>query len=127
MLPLLRAGVLEARTNGWSATSRPFRVGLLANALRWFLEPPYRIKSSTSADFEPAGNGVKHDVLVLWEQGHLALDRLIRDAAGLALDRPMIVSPFDSKGRVRYSVYAGVLILAAHERRHLWQVSRLAR
>ena len=81
------------------------------------------MKAATQPAFVPGSEAAKSDVMREWEAGHRALDCLIADAAGLALDRPMIVSPFDPKGYMRYSVYAALLIVAAHERRHLRQAS----
>ena len=123
MLPLMQAGAHEARANRWTAGGS-FRVGLLARMLCWFLEPPYRIKVATQPAFAPSEAGHKADVLTEWKDKHQALDMFLKNSAGLALDRPVIVSPFDPKGRVRYSVYAAFLILASHERRHLWQATR---
>ena len=123
MLPLLQAGAQHARANRWTARD-PFRVGLLAKILCWVLEPPYRMKVATQPAFMPGGAAEKADVMTAWKARHQELDMFVRDSAGLALDRPVIVSPFDPKGRVRYSVYAALTVLAAHERRHLWQATR---
>jgi hypothetical protein len=123
MLPLLQAGTEEARTHQWTSED-PFSVGFLAKALCWFLEPPYRIRIATQPAFMPRAPAEMAEVLTDWKDRHRSLDTLIRDSAGLALDRPVIVSPFDPKGKIRYSVYAAFLILAAHEQRHLWQAAR---
>ncbi len=44
-------------------------------------------------------------------------------SAGLALDRLRLVSPFDA--RVKYNLYATFCIIAAHQRRHLWQAEQV--
>ena len=123
MLPLLQAGVDEARKNQWRALG-PLSVAIFPRLLCWFLEPPYRVKTATQPAFVPAAIATKAQTLAAWDSWHKDLDDLILRSDGLALDRPTIVSPFDPKGKVRYSVYAGLLIVAAHERRHLWQASR---
>lgn len=125
MLPLLRAGVSEARSNEWRAASR-LRVGLMGRLLCWMLEPPYRMKTTTQPAFVPGANVAKADVMREWDSAHAALDACVRGGVGLALDRPKIVSPFDTRGRVRYSVFDALLIIGAHERRHLWQAERVA-
>jgi hypothetical protein len=43
-------------------------------------------------------------------------------ADGVALDRATIISPFNR--RLRYNLLSMFAILAAHERRHLWQAER---
>lgn len=126
LLPLLRAGAEEARSNAWPAASR-FRVGLMGRLLCWVLEPPYRMKTATQPAFVPGTNLAKADVMRDWDAAHAALDALVRDGVGLALDRPKIVSPFDPRGRVRYSVFDALLIIGAHERRHLWQAEQAAK
>ncbi len=126
MLPLLRDGAREARDRQWT-TGKPLRAGLVASILSWYLEPPYRIKTKAPRVLAPAdGRTPKADVMNAWKEEHAALGQLIIASAGLALDRPKITSPFNAKGRLRYSVYGTLLILAAHERRHLWQASRAA-
>ena len=85
--------------------------------------PPYRVKTATQPAFVPGAISTKAQTLGAWDGWHNDLDNLILRSDGFALDRPMIASPFDPKGKMRYSVYAGVLIVAAHERRHLWQAS----
>lgn len=123
MLPLMRAGLAEARQKGWQAPAR-YRMSLLARLLCWVLEPPYRVKTATQPAFVPQQHLAKTDVLGNWDDGHRALATLIEDARGLGIDKALMVSPFDPRGKVRYSVYAALLIIAAHERRHLWQASR---
>ena len=123
MLPLLHAGVDEARKNQWRALG-PLSVGIVPRLLCWLMEPPYRIKSATQPAFVPGAFATKAQTLAAWDRWHNDLDDLILRSDGLSLDRPVIVSPFDPKGKMRYSVYAGLLIVAAHERRHLWQASR---
>lgn len=125
MLPLMRAGVAEARQKAWPAPPS-YRVGLLARLLRWVLEPPYRMKTATQPAFVPERHLTKADVLHNWDEGHRALAALIDDARGLGIDKALLVSPFDPRGKMRYSVYAALLIIAAHERRHLWQARRAA-
>lgn len=125
MLPLLKTGVEVARVNNWRAGAR-LRVGLLGRVLCWALEPPYRIRTRTQPAFVPEAGAAKTVVMPEWDRLHEALDALIRDGAGLALDKPKILSPFDPRGKMRYSVYAALRILVAHEHRHLWQARRAA-
>jgi hypothetical protein len=46
----------------------------------------------------------------------------LRAADGVALDRATLISPFNR--RLRYNLLSAFAILAAHERRHLWQVEQ---
>ena len=51
------------------------------------------------------------------------VQRLLRLAEGKAIDRTIIVSPVDN--RAKYDLYSTFRIIAAHERRHLWQAERV--
>jgi hypothetical protein len=53
-------------------------------------------------------------------ESHESLRRLMADAADLDLNRIRFRNPFLRNWRL-LSVGAGLLILPAHERRHLWQ------
>jgi len=48
---------------------------------------------------------------------------LMGRSEGKPLDRARIISPFNAS--VRYSAYSALRILAAHQRRHLWQATRV--
>lgn len=99
-------------------TRRPLRTGALARLFIRNLEPPYRIRFKVLAqiapqqqDFEAAWNGF------LESQSELLAT--VQSATGLAIDRVKIKSPVYA--RISYNVYGALRILAAHERRHLWQ------
>ena len=46
----------------------------------------------------------------------------LRSADGLALDQIQIHSPFAEK--IKYKLYSALVIILAHNRRHLWQAGR---
>ena len=46
----------------------------------------------------------------------------IRLADGLALDQYLIPSPFAKS--MRYNLYSAFVLIAVHERRHLWQADQ---
>ena len=52
---------------------------------------------------------------------HRLID-LARAARGIDLGRLRIISPFDK--RVRHNLYSAFRIVAAHQRRHLWQAEQ---
>ena len=58
-----------------------------------------------------------------FEESQAQLAKTIQSAAGLAIDRVRVESPVYA--RFRYNVYGALCMLAAHERRHLWQMEQI--
>jgi hypothetical protein len=52
-LPVLRSAIADARSRNLLHTGGGFRMGTTARMLAWWLEPPYRMKSKTTAAFIP--------------------------------------------------------------------------
>lgn len=121
-LPLLARALGDAPP---ASGTRRVGSGLMPRLLLWSLEPPYRLRFKTQPAFEPSLEDDPNAVLASFErlQGELLLTLGRFD--GRALDRAPIASPFN--GRLKYNALAALRILAAHERRHLWQAERAAR
>jgi hypothetical protein len=119
---LLTAAFAEARDAGQTGTG-PFKADLRGRLVKWGLEPPPRIKLKAKAPFQPVKIDSPERVLPDFLDLQGRLEDCIRAAAGLRIDRVKIVSPVDS--RVKYNVFAALQIIAAHERRHLWQAERV--
>lgn len=118
-LPVLRDALAKART---SAKKRGnVKMDLLGRVLAWFLEPPIRKKVKTTAPFVPKSTRAKADAFGEFATLQEKLIDLLRDARDADL-RAKIVSPFDK--RVRYNLLSAFRIVAAHERRHLWQAEQ---
>ena len=106
---------------GFADTQR-YRRGLIGAMLAWSLEPPARMRFRTAPRFVPNSTGRKEEILAEWERLQRELDAQLQRASGLHLNELRVRSPFNS--RVTYNVYAAFCILAAHERRHVWQAER---
>jgi hypothetical protein len=120
-LPIL-AGALERAP---AAAGEPhFGIGLLPRLLLWSLEPPYRQRTRTIPTWEPGQPQAPRAVLGTFEELQGRLSEVLRRFDGRALDQVLLESPFDK--RLKYNVYAAFRILAAHQRRHLWQAERAA-
>ena len=104
------------------ATNRPLRTGTIALLLIGHLEPPYRLRYKVLSQFVPQ----EKDFDAAWaafEESQSRLSESICSAAGLAIDRVRVQSPVHAP--VTYNVYGAFRILAAHQRRHLWQVQQI--
>jgi hypothetical protein len=121
-IPIIDDAIREGRAKNLQATAAPNR-DLMGWLLCWMLEPPYRTKTKTPAQFVPERIEPMPDVLERFDylQGEL-LVRLDR-ASGLALDRLRVVSPFNA--RIKYNLYSAFRLLPVHQRRHLWQAEQV--
>jgi hypothetical protein len=120
-LPVLRAALDDARTRNLTS-DRPPKMDPIGRVLRWFLEPPIRAKTKTSAPFVPRSVRAKADAFGEFASLQSKIGELLNAARGLNLRKMKIVSPFDK--RVKYNVFSAFRILAAHQRRHLWQAEQ---
>lgn len=120
-LPVLREAIDEGRRRGLTGDAPP-SMDVIGRLLRWFLEPPVRSRLKTRAPFVPRGVRAKAEAIAEFVSLQAQLIDTLRSARGLDLRKLKIVSPFDS--RVRYNVYSAFRIVAAHQRRHLWQAEQ---
>lgn len=102
--------------------AKPPKMDLLGRILRWFLEPPIRQRVKTSAPFVPKSIRAKAESFAEFAALQNRLIDLARAAHDVDLTKLRIVSPFDK--RVKYNLYSAFRIVAAHQRRHLWQAEQ---
>lgn len=120
-IPALRESIAAAVRAGRNSDAVP-TMDWLGSALRWFMEPPIRSKVKTAQPFVPKSVRAKAEALAEFESLQTELIDVIRFAKGIDLRKLKIRSAFDR--RVRYNVYSAFRIIAAHERRHLWQAEK---
>ncbi len=121
-IPLLDEAIRSGRQQGIEGQG-PFRRGVIGWVLLRYMEPPYRMKAKTPLAFQPTRvapmAGTLDRFAYLQQEVQARVDR----SAGLALDRLRVVSPFNA--RITYNVYVAFALLAAHQRRHLWQAEQV--
>jgi nucleotide-binding universal stress UspA family protein len=118
----MRAALERARRAGKvrRGAIRPGFVG------RWFvatLEPPPKRKLPAPKKIVPAARKGRDEVMREWRRVQSEVKELLRDAAGADLNGVRFVNPFFSL--IRFSAGTGFQVIAAHERRHLWQAERV--
>lgn len=122
-LPLIDEALERARASGRQASGR-YRRDLVGFLLGRSLEPPARFRMATTAPFVPSNIGARDTVVgelvVLQEE----LIRRVQMASGLDLNRLRLASAFNP--RIKYNLFSCFHVLAAHERRHLWQAEGAA-
>jgi hypothetical protein len=102
--------------------SGPVRPGLLT---RWFLahlEPPVGVRVRTPAAISPPPATDARAALRALHGTQAAVIELLMECRQLDLNRVRFANPF--LPLLRLSAGAGFLIIAAHERRHLWQAEQ---
>jgi hypothetical protein len=96
-----------------------FRLDWNARLLKYWLEPPSRVRLPTGAAFQPVGLQDPTAVLSAFQSIGQQLEEELAAARTLALDAERIRSPFAEN--MKYNVYSAFTLMAAHNRRHLWQ------
>src|SRR5260370_655648 len=97
----------------------PDASNLHAHLLKYWLELPSRLRLPTSAPFQPMAVRDPAEAVEEFQAIGKALEEKLNSARELALDRVKLVSPFAEK--MKYNAYSAFVLIAAHNRRHLWQ------
>lgn len=119
MLPGIEQAVAAAGPA--SPANQAPRADFTGRLLAWSLEPPARLKMKTTRIAEPLEAGSPQLVSEEFARQHRQLLELLHAAAGKRIDQQKMKSPF---ANVRYNAYSGFRIVAAHDRRHLWQARK---
>jgi hypothetical protein len=99
------------------------RPGPLARLFLKKLEPPVTQKVRAPRSIVPGSGRTSDEVLTAFEQSHREIRELIGAAHRLDLNAIKFRNPLLPLIRVR--VGTGLLIMPAHERRHLWQAHQV--
>jgi DinB superfamily len=119
VLPAISAAIARAPR---LTTNRALRTGALTRVFLRNLEPPYRLRLSVHSSLVPRQSDF-HFAWGTFEKSQAQLTKTIQAAIGIAIDQVTVESPVYA--RLSYNVYGALRMLAAHERRHLWQIERI--
>jgi DinB superfamily len=116
MLPAAERALAEGRRR-----TRPARPGLIGG---WFVRsleptPKPRFKQKAPRTIRPRPSPELHDAIAQFLESHHDVRAFLRKYADIDLAGVRFPNPF-IRG-VRFSLATGLHVLAAHERRHLWQ------
>jgi hypothetical protein len=118
----LRPAVRQANKNS-AVPRKAIQPGRLA---RWFIsqmDAPPRRKMKTPRQGIPEADKSGEEILRAFIAAHDELRSLIHEARDLDLNRIRFRNPFI--GLLRYSVGTALLVIGAHDRRHLWQANQV--
>jgi hypothetical protein len=121
-LDALRAGAATARSAQYVRRG-PIRPGLLSRLFIGMIGPKIRVKTSAPSKAIPASRLRKEDVWPAFLRVQEDVRAFAQACADLDLNRARFDNPF-AKG-VRFSVGTGLLVIAAHDQRHLGQAQRV--
>jgi hypothetical protein len=92
----------------------------------WFLrqlEPPVRVRMPSARFAEPLESFRSTEVMDAYVRSHEPVRALLREARGLDLNRLRFRNPMSRL--IRWTVGTGLLIIPAHDRRHIWQMKQV--
>jgi len=121
-LPKLDEAIADAIRRGLYG-SGPFHYSLLG---RWFTrlqEPPPRFKLRAPNAFTPPAPRTRAEIMAAFKAYQVQYVDRLRQANGLDLARARVSSP--ASRWLRMSLGSGFAVMAAHERRHLWQAAQV--
>jgi hypothetical protein len=122
VLPTIRTACDGARANSLLSDG-PFRMERMGKLLKWSLEPPPRLRFNTSSHFQPLIFEPLDRVLPGFTHLQNELNQILDTANGLDLGRVRVASPFSN--RIQYNLLTCFTLIAAHQRRHLWQAEEM--
>ena len=118
----LDAAVARARAEGFVRT-RPIASSWVGRRFVAMLEPPVRMKTPSPKTIRPADRRHKAEVWPEFVRQHTHLRACVANWAEVDLNRAVFPNPLGPFGRLRAGT--GLRIIAAHDRRHVWQASRV--
>jgi hypothetical protein len=121
-LPKLDEGIADAIRRGLYAEG-PFTYNWFGRFMVRSMEPPARIRIRTTTSFLPAPNRSRREIMAGFRAYQVQFIDRLRQANGLDLARARVSSPAGTW--IRIPLGSAFAVLAAHERRHLWQAQRV--
>jgi len=115
---------IEAAVAGAPPSRGERKLRLLERIFLWALEPPSRVKVKAPPSFQPPV-GTPDPERALADFGSLveSAAAFAERTSALAIDQVKVSSPASDK--LQYSVWACLHIIAAHNRRHIWQAGKV--
>lgn len=120
-LPMIDDGIAEAIGQGLYRPG-PYRYNLFGRLFVRFMEPPPRRRFTAPKTFQPMPWRGKAETLAAFRAYQVQFIDRLRQANGLDLARARARSPV---ARFRIPLGSAFALMAAHERRHLWQAEQV--
>jgi hypothetical protein len=121
-LPNLDEGIANAIRRGLYAEG-PFRYNWIGRVFVGIMEPPARFRTKTPKPFVPGAPRSRHEIMAAFRAYQVQFVDRLRQANGLDLARARATSPANQW--IHLPLGSAFALMAAHERRHLWQARNL--
>jgi hypothetical protein len=119
----VQQAVDAARARGWTRQG-PAAPGFFGRRFIASQEPPVKRRFRAPGSVQPApASRSREEILGAYHDAHTIVRRLIASAAEVDINRATLPNPFLRMIRMRVST--ALLVLAAHDRRHLWQAEQV--
>jgi hypothetical protein len=116
-LPVIEAGIERGRAAGMTGQG-PFRYGFFSRWFVGFMDAPPKFRVRAPKVYQPQAGLLKHQVVPEFLSLRGRMLELVVEANGLDLAAIKVRSP---AGPVKFGLGQRLALLAAHDRRHLWQ------
>ncbi|HVL68686.1 MAG TPA: DinB family protein [Vicinamibacterales bacterium] len=120
----MREALDRARARGLTRTG-PLAPGFFGRKFAESQEPPVKRRSSAPGKIQPRPSRGRGEILTAYHDAHDLIRGIIRDAATVDANRATFRNPF--VGLLKVKVSSALYIIAAHDRRHLWQAEQVER
>jgi len=101
----------------------PIRPGWFGRFFLWSVEPPSRFKVPAPAKIQPASQMARDEALRVFVESQRLIRSLLPECARSDVNRIRFQNPF--LAGIKFTVGTGLLVMAAHGRRHVWQARRV--
>lgn len=118
----IRSGVDAAKARG-SARRSPAKPGYFGGKFVESMEPPVKRRMRAPRQSKPMPMKERRAILDAYRAGHDLVRQLIAEAGDIDVNRARFPNPF--LPLVRFSIATGLFVIAAHDRRHLWQAEQV--
>jgi hypothetical protein len=105
------------------STAQMVKPGLFSG---WFIkgmEPPVRMRFKAMAKVTPSAGGDPQEVFQAFLESHAPVRRVLDFWDRVNFNRVRFKNPFVPL--IRFTVGTGLMVINAHDRRHLWQAERV--
>jgi len=121
-LPRLDEAISDAIRRGIYGAG-PYSYNWIGRFTVYMQEPPVRLRLQAPGSFVPQPGRPRAEIMAAYRAYQVQFIDRLRQANGLDLARAKVSSPVATW--LRFSLGSGFELMAAHERRHLWQARNI--
>lgn len=121
-LPTLDEGIAAAIRSG-AYSEGPFSYNWIGRLFVWSVAPPPRFRAKAPKTFQPQPGRPRREIMAAFRAYQVQFIDRLRQANGVDLAKARVSSPIARW--LRLPLGSAFALMAAHERRHLWQARRV--